>query len=71
MSRPRPTSPLRFIETYAPDPERCAQALLRLLAWGETAPTPQEEDSTGVSPAAPPGSRHDAAQAAATTEPTP
>lgn len=48
MSRPRPTSPLRLIETYAPDPERCVRALLRLLAWEDHSPTPQEEDGAGT-----------------------
>jgi hypothetical protein len=30
---PRAPKPLRIIETFAPDPARCADALLRLLAW--------------------------------------
>jgi hypothetical protein len=30
---PRRREPVRIIKQYAPDPARCAQALLRLLDW--------------------------------------
>lgn len=41
---PRRREPLRIVETFAPDPARCAAALLRLLAW-EPPPTDAADDA--------------------------
>jgi hypothetical protein len=38
---PRRTKSLTIIEEFAPDPARCAQALLRLLLWEPSADAPE------------------------------
>ena len=43
---PRRTKSLTIIEEFAPDPARCAQALLRLLMWEPPPPTPLRPPKT-------------------------
>lgn len=52
---PRRPEPPRLVRAYAPDPDRCTAALLRLLAW-EPPPAPAggAEDTGAVgAPSAP------------------
>ena len=44
---PRSRNPLRIVETFTPDPARCAAALLRLLAWE---PQPADTADTAADP---------------------
>lgn len=51
---PRKPDPPRLVRTYAPDPARCATALLRLLDW-QPPPAPAGAAAAPVSGAGEPG----------------
>jgi hypothetical protein len=46
----RRTNSLTIIDEFAPDPPRCAQALLRLLAWEPPADAPTTDPARDAAP---------------------